>query len=380
VANYEIRAKALKADTRPEVELLLCCARTCIDSEIAERIRTLLQQDIDWAYLLQIAYRNGVLGLLHRSLNSTCKEAVPKAILGQLQSYCYANAARNVFLSSELLKLLNLFETHNIRAIPYKGLVLAASAYGNLELRQFCDLDILVHKRDFLKAKELLILHGYSQVCEQLCEISFVDKDSKVKVDLHQAIAPNYFPFPLDFDRLWERLQPLSLNGVTVNSLSSEDLLLLLCVYLAKDCFNRERLAQLCDIAELIRSQPEIDWGRVIEQAHNLGTERIFFLGIFLAHQLLGTTLPEEVLQKVQAQGAVTSLSVQVCQWLLADADKQIRVMQRLLFYWRVRERLQDIVPFFTYYTHQWIAPNETDRAFLSLPASLSFLYYMLIF
>jgi hypothetical protein len=90
---------------------------------------------------------------LYQSLNTTCPEAVPKANLAQLRNYFHANAQRNLFLTQELLKLLTLFKTNGISAIPYKGPVLAVAVYGNLALRQFGDLDILVHKRDVLRAK-----------------------------------------------------------------------------------------------------------------------------------------------------------------------------------------------------------------------------------
>jgi hypothetical protein len=130
----QLSTKAPTAATRSEVELLFCCTRTHIDSEIAERIRTLLQQDIDWAYLIQTAAQHGIIPLLYQSLNTTCPEAVTKANLAQLRNYFHTNAQRNLFLTKELLKLLNLFESRSIPAIPFKGSVLAVSAYGNLSL------------------------------------------------------------------------------------------------------------------------------------------------------------------------------------------------------------------------------------------------------
>jgi len=144
--------KAPTAATRSEVELLFCCTRTHIDSEIAERIRTLLQQNIDWAYLIQTAAQHGVMPLLYQSLNTTCPKAVPKTNLAQLRDYFHSNAFHNLFLTKELLKILTLFESHSIPAISFKGLVLAVSAYGNLSLRQISDLDILVRERDYHKA------------------------------------------------------------------------------------------------------------------------------------------------------------------------------------------------------------------------------------
>lgn len=136
--------KAPTAATRPEIELLLCCTRTQINTATAERIKILIQSKIDWAYLIQTATRHGVMSLLYQSLSTTCPEAVPKTNLAQLRDYFHSSAFHNLFLTKELLKLLNLFESHSIPAIPYKGPVLAVSAYGNLSLRQISDLDILV--------------------------------------------------------------------------------------------------------------------------------------------------------------------------------------------------------------------------------------------
>ena len=162
----KLSAKHDATHTHPEAELLLWCARTCINSE-AEQIKALLKENINWDYLLRTALWHGVAALLYCSLNATCPEAVPKAILDQLRDYFHNLARRNLFLTRELLKLLNLFQAHEIPAIPYKGPVLAASAYGNLALRQFCDLDILIHKQDALRVKSLLLNQGYRLSQEQ---------------------------------------------------------------------------------------------------------------------------------------------------------------------------------------------------------------------
>ena len=71
------------AGIRPEAELLICSARMCMDSERAERIGVLLQQDIDWAYLFLMARSHGMMPLLYWHLNATCPDAVPAAPLGR---------------------------------------------------------------------------------------------------------------------------------------------------------------------------------------------------------------------------------------------------------------------------------------------------------
>src|SRR5689334_10479117 len=129
---------------RPEVALLLSCARTEISPETAGRIRAFIQNGIDWTALIREATYHEVVPLLYHSLQTTCPEAVPEPVLAQLRTVFQATAWYNLCLTGELLTLLDLFATQGIAAIPYKGPILAAAVYGNLALRTFRDLDILV--------------------------------------------------------------------------------------------------------------------------------------------------------------------------------------------------------------------------------------------
>ena len=147
--------------TRPEDALLLCCALACTDAERSERIGALLQHDLDWEYLLPMAQRHALVPMLFRHLNTIGPEAVPSAPWQQLRQRFHSNARHNLFLTGELLKLLRLLATHNIPAIPFKGPVLAVAVYGDLALRQFVDLDLLVQPQAVLQVKALLHTLGY---------------------------------------------------------------------------------------------------------------------------------------------------------------------------------------------------------------------------
>jgi hypothetical protein len=369
-----LSTKASTVSDRPEVELLLCCARTRIEPKTAARIRTLLQEDIDWTYLIQTAFQQRVMPLLYQSLSTTCPEAVPEAILSQLRNHSHSNAFRNLSLTKELLLLLNLFESNGIKAIPFKGPILAAWVYRNLALRQFGDLDILVSRRDYLKTKNLLISQGYYELPLNLnWEAQMVHEKSGVNVDLHWGITPIERPFKFNFERLWSRLEPVSLAGTTVKSLSSEDLLLILCVQIARNCWEQnEQLSQICDISELLRVHPAMDWEHVIKEASKLGGKRMLFFGLLLASSLLGTALPKEISPRLQADPVVKTLVRQVCSRLLGAEYEVRNELEEKRFYLQVRERLQDKLP---YFLGRWlyfrIVPNSQDWAFLSLPDSL---------
>ncbi len=133
---------------RPEENLLLSSISPHHGPEQVKAVRSLIRQGIDWSYLLQIAAHHGVLPLLYKSLNTTCRDTIPEQILDELRRLFRDNAVRNLFLTETLIKLLKQLAAHEIPAIPFKGPVLASSLHGDISLRQFGDLDILVRKQD----------------------------------------------------------------------------------------------------------------------------------------------------------------------------------------------------------------------------------------
>jgi hypothetical protein len=353
----------------------------------AERVRTLLRQELDWDYLGRLAFRHGMRPLLYWHFNAICPEIVPKANLDALRDSFYATARYNLFLTGELLKLLKLFEAHNIPALPFKGPALASLVYGNLSLRDFSDLDILVHKRNVLRAKALLISHGY-RLSRQLTgtqeaihlqsfhAYTLVRDNGRINVDLHWRFAQSYYSFPLDPEYLWERLTPVPFAGTTILHLPPEDLLLILCMHGAKDSWAR--LLWLCDLAELIRAHRQMDWGWIMEQARTLRSERKLLLGLCLASDLLGAALPEGIVQKVQTHSVIKSLAVHVRESLFSAPDSMARAVENMALHLRVADRWRDRVPYLFYCLRLVVTPNTADQALLTLPIGLSFLYYLL--
>ena len=325
-----------------EKDLLLCCARTTMDADSAARIRLLLRNDIDWSALIETALHHGVMPLLYRNLSSTCPDAIPKGFLEQLRASFYANAAHNTLLARELLKLLRLLEMNGIPALPFKGPVLAASVYGNLALRQFGDLDILIREQDAERARDILLSNGY----QRLTQISaahaaafhrarkvyeLVRQDEKILVELHWAITSWTFFFPLNPEHLWERLETGSLEDTPVRTLAPEDLLLILCVHGAKHYWSK--LGWICDVAELLRVHPGLKWTALLLQAKHLGGRRILFLGLFLAHVLLDAELPKEVWKEINADPVVPRLAAKVQTRLFARNHAQLSAVNDAAFY-----------------------------------------------
>jgi hypothetical protein len=273
---------------------------------------------------------------------------VPQAELDRLRQQIHANTRHNLFLAGTLLKILRLLEAYGIVALPYKGPVLAAMAYGNVALRQFGDLDLLVRSQDADRAKALLWAQGYRWLGGRppapfprwLKVYELCSADGQVLVELHWALTSATFFFPLDPAPLWTRLETVFLLETPVRSLAPEDLLLVLCVHGAKHHWSR--LGWICDIAALLRTTPQLNWQRCLTQARQLGGQRMLALGLRLAHDLLGAPFPETVWQWVQSTPGVPWLTAQVYAGLWATTTPPQEAWDHPAFYLGLRERLRD--------------------------------------
>ncbi len=361
----------------PEIEILIGCARTHIDPTTHDRMRALVARPIDWAYLIRKAWRHGTSPLLYRGLSETLPRAVPEGVLDTLRSSFYANAARNLFLAGELTKLMELFDRHAIPAIPYKGPALAASVYHNLALRQFTDLDILVHTWDFyFRAQDLLIAHGWRRVSDYGWESGFMDAGGRTVLDLHQAITDSGMAFDPGFERLWKRRTSIALAGATIPAFAPSDGLLILCAQLAKDVgTHRVQLAKLCDIAELVRDGADLDWDRSIAEARRLGCLHILLFGLRAVNEILGASLPDRVLRHIDAAPKLGSVVTHIKECLsygAAGRYSRPELFTRARFNAEIRERWRDrLDPKYAYA----VTPNVFDFRYVRLPRALFFLY-----
>ena len=145
----------------PEIRLLVCCARTRITPDLAKEIRSLVSRPLDWDRVFSAAAENAVAPLLERQLNAVAPGALAPPQKDCLAAMNREGALRCLKLTAALLEILEALETHHVLAIPYKGPVLALKAYGDLSLRDFDDVDILVAQSSLAKVHETMIRLGY---------------------------------------------------------------------------------------------------------------------------------------------------------------------------------------------------------------------------
>jgi hypothetical protein len=101
-----------------EDRLLILCARTRMNDEIQDEIRSIVQQEIDWDYILHRSLEHRLIPLLYWQLNVLGSDFVPPDFMEIIKTLFHENAQLNLLFLGELLKILEVLRSHNIMAVP----------------------------------------------------------------------------------------------------------------------------------------------------------------------------------------------------------------------------------------------------------------------
>jgi hypothetical protein len=281
----------------PEMELLLECARARFSSSKVRRS----DESIDWQKVIRMAMRHRVLPILYQQLGSG--DGVPDSVREKLRDLYSSNAARNMARSAELMNLLRTFDSHGLSVMCFRGPVLAETLYGDIALRQFSDLDLLVRPNDVASVSKILAATGYDPhfrlnerqqqaLIRFRTERGFIRSADRLAVDVHWRLLPMPFAFE-DDDVLWSRSVRTAIQGVELPTLDDEDMVLFLCIHGAKHGWDQ--LALLCDLAEMTCARPKLKWEEILRRARKAGKQRMVVVGLLLINELFAVSVPDAV-------------------------------------------------------------------------------------
>ena len=365
-------------------QLLLYLARTKLSTETADRLSAVCckAKPEDWADFTQLVTSHGVVPLVYRNLASQNLETVPEVILAQLRVGYERDTRWTLRLLGELFKVCRLLKSHGIQTVPLKGPVLGVFAYGDVSLRRFDDLDLLIREQDAPRVRDLLMSAGYrpaydwseTEVAKYLHwwnQIpALLSPDGQVNVELHVRLAPRWFP--LQIDHFWNTVKPLSLLGRDILCFPKEELLIYLSIHGAKH--DWERLQWLCDIDALVQSDPAVDWPRTLDTARRLHSEREVLVALHLAHKLLGTPLPPGRLASRRQERLVQLLVEGLPHRILRSGDLQARdqIVQKRSFHLMVQKRLRDRLLYARFWILRHLSLPRTQGTPSYVPSDVS--------
>jgi hypothetical protein len=363
--------------TTREFKLLLYCARSHPD---VGRIRGVVNEGVNWQTLVLLAQQHRVRSMLLRSLKSACWDAVPHATRIELERLNRANTQRNLFLTRELLRLIDIFGQNAIPIAAFKGPLLAHSIYGDLSFREFCDVDVIVQPRNVLKAEDILAAYGYHADFPDRAfrnafqgyqgQYAFRHCQTGMSVDLHWRLSSKGVAFPLQSTKIWSRLEKVTVAGRTVLTLARDDLALFLAAHGTKEGWRS--LLWVCDFAEFLRKYEDIDWVAVLDRAQRSHSSRPLLLAISLASTLLDAPAPPALTDRALKNSAVRALAEQAkLRMLRVVPEEEIDEFRNSLnTHDRFRHRLWPVATLLTTRT-------VSDYKAMPLPKSLWGIYYL---
>jgi hypothetical protein len=362
-----------------EQAVLLRCARARFGPADRERLRELLRAGVSWGRLRRLADYHGLAPLLHHHLAGCAADLCPPDELRAWRAGAVSVLAANMRLCAELVALVGLFRREGIGVAAFKGPVAAAAYYGHLGARTFVDLDVLVPAAQARAACAALVQAGYSPhfplrpgwdevYLRRNCERAFDRAAPAAAVDLHWGLLPPGYSFTPAAGEVWGRLESVRLGGADVPTLGPEDTLLFFCLHAAKH--DWASLHWLCDLAELLRARPGVDWDWARATAERGGAWRLVQVGLRLARGLLDAPVPEDALRGGrEADG----LAAEAARALLAGAEQAGPRWPWRSLYYRGMERKRDRARL----VHDLLlAPTVHEWGLVPLPPALAPLYY----
>jgi len=364
-----------------KINLLIASCKKEKSVESEETIATILQySEESQEDMIHLAYYHGVLPLLYKSI----KHHQTLYGLSILKQNYQKIARNNMLMSMELIKTIDLFKQKNISALAFKGPALAQIAYSDITLRQFGDLDILIHQKDIDSVIELLEERHYildiemqeqerEKILSTLNVIGLKHSEKNIRIEIHWRLTARNYAISWDDSKIWERYDEVIIHKQAIPTLSFDNHLLYLCVHGAKHLY--ERLEWLCDIDCMLRTKPAISWEEIILSAERLKVLRILLLTLGLCETILDLELSDRVKKEMNKDISLVKLQEKIIALSFTDKIQKPTGYQKFILLYSMRDSLYERLSFvyFSLFT-----PKFDDYKMFQLPKYLSALYPIL--
>lgn len=295
-----------------------------------EKIADLDYSSVDWNNLLVQSVVHKVVGALYSQFYFDVK--VPQWFRELIRHSYYFQKDSGTHKLNEFQTVLKALQENGISVIVLKGVYLAPYVYGDLGVRKFSDMDILIQESERKKAIEIIKDSGYVQgeyshetdkiipvtqetiderhsIHQHDSEFIKVTKTTATPlvytIELHTRLETVFDETKLNTDQLFKNKIRYSFDDSYAYRLSNEDMLIYLCYHnywhtqSLKDvyCLEDILLRNYMDI-RLIVKKNVIDWGYILKEK---GNEKLWFpisYSLYFCHVIFGDVLPQEVLKE----------------------------------------------------------------------------------
>jgi hypothetical protein len=347
--------------------------------EKSARLRSLAREPLRWKLLFDLADRHGTQPLLYQALVGI-DDAIPREQVSWLEQRYQTNLHKALFLSRELIRIVDHLFARGLAVMPYKGLALAELIYRDIALRQSGDIDLLIHPQDLPRIRDAVRELGYSPhlslspteeraYLKSGYEFAFDGEAGPNLLEVQWAIQPRFYSIDFDMPVLFQRAVTVSVAGRPMQTPSCEDLLLVLSAHAAKHVWSR--LVWLCDIARIM-SLSTLNWNWIASQAQALGIVRIVRVSMIFANRLLDAAIQPASQATFPNDPAALSLADEIQTHIMSESPYSVESVAYFRLMMRLRERPADRRRFLRRLV---FTPGPSEWQAVHLPAPLFPLY-----
>ncbi len=279
-----------------EYQILLAAGTVDPDKDRQAHLRKLLAGEFDQDRLIQQAKKEGMTGLLYKSL----KKSGVLGFLGhlqmqQLQSFYYRTVQRNLQIVHDLKAILRRSNEKGVRVVLLQGVALLEKIYEDIGLRPLTDIDlwVLPEKRGVFDA--LMTQLGYQR--DPLYPNIFKKGTTIVDINSHilwaDRIKSRERLFTKSQQAFHDNIKIVSFEGEPASCLDDVDQVLYLSLHTFKHCAGR--LVWLADIKQLITRWQTSNWKALFDRAGELGQVSIVCYMLYLMGHLFNLKPPTDI-------------------------------------------------------------------------------------
>ncbi|SMB22405.1 protein of unknown function [Sterolibacterium denitrificans] len=212
---------------------------------------------------------------------------------------------RTNLIAADAYQAMHALTAAGVALIVFKGLAIALKYHRDIALRPMGDVDILIRKEDLGKAEGILqdldwqYRYESSRKPHDLHSHDYINKN-KSGLDLHWHSLYESPVAGID-DGLWQRAETLVWQGLSIQIMGPEDLVLTAMINGMRDTQYMKFVycGWLFDVAAIVRDSPDFDfdWDLVWDEAGRRGLRSKVFAALVLLHQQQPQLLPMATLQ-----------------------------------------------------------------------------------
>ena len=363
-----------------ELKFILSCCQYNSTQDNLQGINLFKQKSTN-DRLIALANRHALLPLVYKILQQI--DMKDPILLEPWKRVYQYTVQKNMMITTKLFKVSKLLNDNGIEVVSFKGATLAQLIYGDITLRQYGDIDILIDEKHLCRATELLQKNSYiagfplkvieNRVClDRLIDVTFLD--DMLAIELHWKLLLDKHTGKKPLTHPQVSTQSITINSQELLTLSNELLLVYLCIHGSKHMWDR--IGWICDIDRLVRTQA-IDWDVVISISERSKMRKSLYLGLHLSEILFHTPLPSQIQGQIKDEDLEKLLIPIFSQFSKENSSSQESVNYRELFLFHLKLFDSHTDRFlFTVDTLFGISPADCMQ--YTIPSSLKTLYIFL--